>query len=77
MEQFVNNEVNQKVGLDWNGYLENESFKLAISLITIPSLFIHGDVDPRPYKYVNELANVLQNSEFQSNFQRKALSLAR
>jgi proline iminopeptidase len=63
--QFVNNEVNQKVGLDWNGYLENEGFKLALSLITIPSLFIHGDVDPRPYKYVNELANVLQNSEFQ------------
>ena len=25
--QFVNNEVNQKVGLDWNSYLENEEFK--------------------------------------------------
>lgn len=62
--QFVNNEVNQKVGSDCNVYLENEEFKIAVSLITTPSLLVHGEVDPRPYKYVKELINNLQNSEF-------------
>jgi proline iminopeptidase len=62
--QFVNNEVNQKVGSDCNNYLETREFDTAISLITVPSIFIHGDVDPRPHKYVNELANKLHNSKF-------------
>jgi proline iminopeptidase len=62
--QFVNNEVNQKVGSNCNMYLESEEFKIAVSLITAPSLLIHGEVDPRQYKYVIELANNLQNSKF-------------
>jgi proline iminopeptidase len=56
--QFVNNEVNQKVGSDCNGYMESEKFKIAVSLITVPSLFVHGEVDPRPYKYANRLVAV-------------------
>ncbi|NQX44729.1 alpha/beta fold hydrolase [Paenibacillus tritici] len=62
--EFVNNEVNQKVGSEYNEYFENEKFKKAISLNKIPSLFIHGETDPRPYNYVRELASNLQNCEF-------------
>lgn len=60
--EFVNNEVNQKV--DSNEYLENDEFRNAISSITAPVLLVHGEVDPRPYKYVKELASILKNSEF-------------
>jgi proline iminopeptidase len=61
---FVNNEVNQKVGSDWNEYMKKKEFKEGLSLITVPSLFVHGEEDPRPFKYVYELANILSNSEF-------------
>ncbi|MBP1991518.1 alpha/beta fold hydrolase [Paenibacillus eucommiae] len=61
--QFVNNEVNQKV--DCNEYLESDEFRNeVISSITAPVLLVHGEVDPRPYKYVKELASNLKNSEF-------------
>ncbi|WP_052344249.1 alpha/beta fold hydrolase [Bacillus ndiopicus] len=61
--QFVNNEVNQKIGSECNGYFENEKFKKAISLTQFPCLFVHGEADPRPYHYVKELASNLQTSE--------------
>ncbi|MDK8180788.1 alpha/beta fold hydrolase [Paenibacillus sp. UMB4589-SE434] len=61
---FVNNEVNQKVGAECNEYFENEKFKTTVILNSFPSLFVHGETDPRPYKYVRELAFNLQNSEF-------------
>jgi proline iminopeptidase len=60
--EFVNNEVNRKV--DSNEYLENDKFRETISSITAPVLLAHGEVDPRPYKYVKELASNLKNSEF-------------
>ncbi|WP_135554766.1 alpha/beta fold hydrolase [Paenibacillus cymbidii] len=62
--QFVNNEVNQKVGSECKEYFETEKFEKLLTIITAPSLFIHGEVDPRPYHYANELSNNLQNSEF-------------
>ena len=62
--EFVNNEVNQILGTKSNEYLESEKFKDSLSFITAPSLFLHGEVDPRPYKYVLELADHLHNSEF-------------
>jgi proline iminopeptidase len=60
---FVNNDVNQIVASDWNEYMKKKEFKESLSLITTPSLLVHGDEDPRPFKYVNELANYLSNSE--------------
>lgn len=62
--EFVNNEVNQTVSLDWSRYLQEEKLKIALFSITVPSLFLHGEVDPRPFKYVSELASNIQNSEF-------------
>jgi proline iminopeptidase len=60
--EFINNEVNQKV--DSNEYLENDEFRGAISLIPAPVLLVHGEADPRPYKYVQELSNSMKSSEF-------------
>jgi proline iminopeptidase len=60
---FLNNEVNQKVGADCNEYMNKKEFRESLSLITAPFLFVHGEEDPRPFKYVNELANILSNSE--------------
>jgi len=62
--EFVNNEVNQTVSLDWNKYSQGENFKIALSSITVPSLFLHGEADPRPLQYVRELASNIQNSDF-------------
>jgi proline iminopeptidase len=33
-------------------------------LLTAPVLLVYGEVDPRPYKYVGELASSLKKSEF-------------
>lgn len=62
--EYVNNEVNQKVGAECKEHIESEKFKKAVTLITVPSLFVHGETDPRPYQYVKELAASLPNSEF-------------
>lgn len=62
--EFVNNEVNQKVGSECNEYFENDKVKKAILLNNFPSLFVHGETDPRPYKYVKELATHMKNCEF-------------
>ncbi|MEC1180473.1 alpha/beta fold hydrolase [Metasolibacillus meyeri] len=62
--QFVNNEVNQKLGAECNVYFGSEEFKQAVAFNKFPSLFVHGEADPRPYRYVAELAANLQNCEF-------------
>lgn len=64
VEPFVNDEVNRTVGSDSNRYLENEAFQSKVATITSPSLFLHGDADPRPYRYVNELADRVPGGEF-------------
>lgn len=63
-EPFVNSEVNQEVGAQCETYFSSERFKQAISLNSFPALFIHGAADPRPYRYVEELAANFQKGEF-------------
>jgi len=61
---FVNQEVNQKVGAACKAYFENKNVQQAVSLHKFPALLVHGEADPRPYHYVQELASRLPNGEF-------------
>jgi len=63
-EPFINNEVNQQISSKVNSYWESKGFKIGMTHIQFPSLFIHGQTDPRPAKYVNELSSSLPNSIF-------------
>ncbi len=61
---FVNNEVNQQISSETPNYLESREFITGISNIHFPSLFIHGETDPRPGKYSLQLSSSLSNSTF-------------
>lgn len=61
---FMNKEVNQKLGEDWNSIIKIREFRDSINQIVPPTLILHGEYDPRPSKYAIELANSIPSGEY-------------
>lgn len=61
-EPFINSDVNLIVGLECREYFESGNLEVELSKLTTPSLIVHGEADPRSYRYAAELADLLQNS---------------
>ncbi len=63
-EPYINNEVNQQIGFEIPHYFEKKEWKQVLANMHVPSLFIHGETDPRPVKFVKELSSSIPNSTF-------------
>ncbi|CAG7599852.1 Proline iminopeptidase [Paenibacillus solanacearum] len=61
---YINNEVNRTVGSECDQYFENVAFKQDVSRVTAPALFLHGEMDPRPYNYSLALSRLLPSAHF-------------
>jgi proline iminopeptidase len=63
LEYPINFEVNTLVWNDWERFVHTTDFN-ELGKLNIPGLIIHGEGDPRPYRIVKGLTELLQGSEF-------------
>jgi len=63
IEYPINFEVNTLVWNDWENFVHTTDFN-ELGKLNIPALIIHGEGDPRPYRIVKGLTEILQGSEF-------------
>ena len=57
-----NYEVNKQLGADENRLIGNKTVVEKLTALQAPVLSMHGDCDPRPLSFVEEVANILPNA---------------
>jgi proline iminopeptidase len=60
----VSDAVNVSLGAEWEALSVTPAFRAAVATIPAPALLLHGAGDPRPARFVEDLARRLLRAEF-------------
>jgi proline iminopeptidase len=60
----VSEAVNVSLGAEWEALPATPGFRAAVAAIPAPALLLHGADDPRPARFVEDLARSLPRAEF-------------